>query len=236
MISPSATRGFVFKKQDLAEADRVFSVFTEDLGRVDVFAKAIKKISSKLKSGIDVFSFVNIEFVQGKNRKTLTDSLILQKFGRIISSPKRFEIANRVSIAIDEFINGAAKDGELMALLQETFEILDSEKLKSRHCDLLYYYFLWNFFCVLGSGPELSKCSRCQQSLDPARICFSCKEGGAVCAECGQGQRISPDIIKILRIITKRDWQTTSKIKIGDGPEKQLQNLSQNYYFYLADK
>ena len=65
------TKALVFKKTDRNESDRVFSVFTENFGRLDIFAKAIRKNVSKLRSGIDIFFISDIEFIQGKNRKTL---------------------------------------------------------------------------------------------------------------------------------------------------------------------
>jgi len=240
MASLCATKGFVFKKEDSGEADRVFSVFTEDFGRVNVFAKAIKKSSSKLKGGIDIFSFVDIEFVQGKIKKTLTDALALRKFGRITASPKRFEVASRIAIAIDELVKAEAQDGKLLSFIEESFKILNSQDLKSGQCDYLYYYFLWNYFCILGFKPELSRCSHCSCGLDPDKICFSCKEGGVVCAKCGEldkkFKKIKPDIVKILRIITSRDWNTISRIKTDRNSSNQLEEISNEYYFYLADK
>lgn len=37
------TKGFVFKKNDANESNRIFSIFTADFGRLDIFAKAIRK-------------------------------------------------------------------------------------------------------------------------------------------------------------------------------------------------
>ncbi|HQK63656.1 MAG TPA: DNA repair protein RecO [Candidatus Staskawiczbacteria bacterium] len=240
MATQLATSGFVFKKEDIGEADRFFSVFTEDFGRVNVFARAIKKSSSKLKSQIDIFSFVDIEFVQGKSKKTLTDAMASQKFNRIVCSPKRFEVSNRIAMAIDEIIKDQERDTQLLSFIKEVFTILDSEKLRASQCDVLYYYFLWNYFCILGFRPELSRCSHCSCSLDPKKLSFSCKEGGVTCSKC-QGldkkfKKIGTDIVKILRIITSSDWNTFSRVKIGKSCQKELQEISNEYYFYLADK
>ena len=73
------TEGFIFKKEDRNDSDRVFSVFSKDFGRLEIFGKAIRKIDSKLKSAVEIFSFSEIEFVQGKNRKTLTDVFLQKK-------------------------------------------------------------------------------------------------------------------------------------------------------------
>jgi DNA repair protein RecO (recombination protein O) len=240
MATQLATSGFVFKKEDIGEADRFFSVFTEDFGRINVFARAVKKSSSKLKSQIDIFSFVDIEFVQGKAKKTLTDAIALQKFSRIISSPKRFETASRIAISIDEIIKGQERDPQLLLFIKEIFDILNSENLKASQCDYLYYYFLWNYFCILGFRPELARCSHCSCGLDPEKLSFSCKEGGVICPKCQEFnkkfKKIGPDIVKVLRIITGQDWHAFSRIKMGRNSFAQLAEISNEYYFYLADK
>ena len=70
------TQGYVIKKTGLREADQLFTIYTEDYGKIDVLGRGIRKITSKLRSGIDLFCFSEIEFVQGKAYKTLTDAKI----------------------------------------------------------------------------------------------------------------------------------------------------------------
>ena len=121
MTTRYKTRVFVFKKMDRNEADRVFSVFAEDYGRLDIFAKAIRKTTSKLRSGIDKFFVSDIEFIQGKNRKTLTDASAIEKFRNIIPDPEKFKIISGVGEILDGFIKGEEKDGKTFELLRDFF-------------------------------------------------------------------------------------------------------------------
>ena len=118
--------GFIFKKEDRSEADRLFFIFTDSLGKLKVFGKAIRKISSKLKSGIDLFCISEIEFIQGKSKKTLTDAVIVKKYDNIIRSPRRFEIANQIIRVIDDFIKEQEPDEFFFDLLKDSFEKLDN--------------------------------------------------------------------------------------------------------------
>ena len=77
------TQGFIFKKDERAESDQILSVFTKDFGRLELKAKAIRKIASKLRPDIDMFYLSEIEFIQGKNNKTLTDATKIEKFDDI---------------------------------------------------------------------------------------------------------------------------------------------------------
>ena len=236
------TRGFVFKKSERGEADRVFTIFTEDFGRLEILAKAIRKINSKLRSGIDLFCFSEIEFIQGKAHKTLTDAIPLKKFENTKKDFKKLKIAFKISETLDDFLKFEEREQTIWNLIAETFSRLDKHPLPTTHHSLIYYYFFWNFLSILGYKPELFHCAVCQDKLTPNVLCFHFKEGGAICQNCAKKNNqanknlcvtVNSDAVKILRIILKKDWQTLSKIKMNPESQKILKELSKNYYFYL---
>lgn len=228
------TEGFVFKKEDRFEADRNFSVFTKDFGRIEVLGKSIRKIASKLRSGIDIFSFSEVEFVQGKTRKTLTDAIVLKKPSNIYT-PEKLKISYYISNVLDDFIKGEEKDENILQLIDDTFAKL--EEYTKEDCSIIYYYFFWNFMAVLGYQPELSNCPVCQQKLNPYNLYFSNKEGGVICRSCYASRRdsvkIKSDIVKILRLILKKDFDILSKLKISQEINDSLSKISEGYKNYL---
>lgn len=230
------TRAFVFKKTDTNEADRVFSVFTDDFGRLDIFAKAIRKTTSKLRSGIDNFFMSEIEFIQGKNRKTLTDASVIGKFDNIYGNLEKFRTANAIGVILDNFIKGQEKDENVFNLLNDVFCKLNDQNLKAGKHIIVYYYFLWNILSLLGYMPEIKTCTICREKLNPYRIYFSNKLGGIICKKClGQdasAQKINSDIVKALRIIFQKEWQIISKLKIEPSSQKLLQDISDDYCHY----
>lgn len=139
------TKGFVFKKSERGEADRNFSVFTEDYGRLEILGRAIRKNVSKLRAGIDIFYFSEIEFVQGKNYKTLIDASINKKLTGTINN---FQVGYQISEMLDKFIKGQEPDRELFDLLTEVVDKLNNCK----KIELIYYYFVWNFLTMQGFG------------------------------------------------------------------------------------
>lgn len=239
MTTHYKTKAFVFGKNDLNESDRIFSVFTDNFGRLDIFAKAIRKTVSKLRSGIDIFLMSEIEFIQGKNRKTLTDTMAIEKFGDLSQNPDKFKIANAISEVLQNFLKGQEKDERIFNLIKETFEILNVSSSKIQ--DLrLYYYFLWNFLSLLGYKPEVDKCNVCHDKLNPYNIYFSNKSGGIICKKCFNYDsslvKINSDVVKILRLIFKKNWRILSKLKITSSSQKLFQNISNNYYLYIINK
>ena len=234
------TQGFVFKKRDVLEADRVFSVFTYDFGRLEIFGKAIRKITSKLRGGIEIFSLSEVEFIQGKNRKTLTDTIAIEKFSNIIQDPVRLEISHKISEVLDNFIKGQEKDESVFALLKETLNKLNNPKLQVSSVQQIYCYFLWNFLSAIGYHPEIQKCASCGLKLDPHILYFSNKDGGTICKNCFDSddsdietKKINSDIVKILRLILKKEWQILSKLKVEVSSQNLFKEISDNYYRYI---
>jgi DNA repair protein RecO (recombination protein O) len=226
------TRAFIFKKDDLNEADRIFSVFTDDFGRLDIFAKAIRKTASKLRSGIDTFFMSEIEFIQGKNRKTLTDASKIEKFDNIFQDLEKYKIANKIGEVLDNFLKGQEKDKAVFDLLIEIFSKLEDNSLKTKNHQLVYQYFFWNFLSLQGYKSEVNNCAACQSKLNPYNIYFSNKGGGIVCKKCStldkNSRKINSDVAKILRLIFKKNWQIISKLKVEPSSQKLLEDISEN--------
>ncbi len=231
------TKGLIFKKNDTFEADKVFSVFTYDFGRLEIFAKAIRKITSKLRGGIEIFSLSEIEFIQGKNRKTLTDAVFINRFNNITCNLEKLKIVNKIIQVLDNFIKGQEKDEKIWSLTIDTFEKINSPLLSEEKCQLSYYYFIWNFFSELGYMPEVSTCALCKQKLNPYNLYFCCQEGGIICKNCflikKTAKKINSNIVKILRLFFKKDWQTLQRLKIEFSSLNLLKEISDDYYFYL---
>ena len=192
------TRGFVFKKDDRSEADKIFSIFTEDFGKIEIRARAVRKITSKLRGGIDKFCLSEIEFIQGKNHKTLTDSVAIEKFKGITQNLEKLMISNKIAELLNSFIKGQEKDQKLWSLISDIFQKLDKHKRDDNNQQLLYNYFFWNFFSELGYMPEIQKCAKCYEKLNPYNLYFSNKEGGIICKKCfgsdNKSQKINSDI------------------------------------------
>lgn len=227
------TQGFIFKKADRLDADRIFSVFSRDFGRLEILAKGIRKIESKLRGGIEIFSLSEIEFVEGKHQKTLTDAVFIEKFKNISENQDKFKIALKISDVLDNFILGQQEDGPVFDLLLSTFNKLNETEDSLQKIQLVYYYFVWNFLSILGYRPEIQRCVNCHLELNPQELFFSFEEKGILCKNClsldKKAERVDSNVVKILRLIFSGDWQTISKLKIEVPLQNSLKSVLDNY-------
>lgn len=229
------TKGFVFKKIDRNESDRVFSVFTEDFGRLEVAAKAIRKMTSKLRGGIDIFYLSEIEFIQGKNKKTLTGALTLKNINHFLGDIQKVNLVYGVSELIDGFIKGQESDRKTFELTEEFLENIYSAQ-KIGNWRMAFHYFFWNFLSLQGYKLEVDVCARCRERLIPYNIYFSGGDGGIICGHCAavkkgafeNCEKINSDVAKVLRLVLNKDWQTISRLKIGEPSQKMIEDACKN--------
>jgi len=194
------TQGLIIKKRDRGDADQFLTIYTEDFGKLRVLAKAVRKIKSKLRGGADLFYLSEIEFIQGKAYKTLTDAVLLEGFFNIRKNLSRLGTAYQVADLLDELVTQEQKDERIWQLLRETFDKLNNDS----DCRLLYYYFFWNLVSLLGYEPELRADSVC-------------------------GRKINTELAKILKIIINKDQLTLSRLKIEPHHISLLKDVS-NWY------
>jgi len=205
------TQGFIIKITDREEADQLFTIYTKNFGKIEVLGRAIRKIKSKLRGGIQLFYLSEIEFIQGKTYKTLTDAILINSFSNIRNNLEKIIVAEQILEVLNDLIKDQELDNKIWELLNEIFDKLNSNALNSKNNILIYYYFFWNLVSILGYQPEFKK--------------FSIYK-----------EKISVDLFKILRIIFKKDLKTLLKLKLESVHQKSLKDISQKYFNYLLNQ
>jgi DNA repair protein RecO (recombination protein O) len=233
MFDHYRTSGFILKKNDRGEANRIFTVYTKDFGKLELLARAERKITSKLRGGLELFYFSELEFIQGKHYKTLVDVVLVENFKILKKDLKTLSVLSKISEVFDSLIKEADPDEKIWNLLVEVFK-----KLNDTKPEIVYYYYFWNFISILGYRPELYNCSLCQKKLSPKDIYFNEWEAGLVCGRCKKpkdsARHINPDAIKIIRIILKKDWPILKKLKIKKEELESLKDISQYYFSEIS--
>jgi len=227
------TSGFVIAKNDLKEADQLFSFYSRDFGKIKILGRSIRKIKSKLRAGVDTMYFSELEFVQGKGYKTLTDALAIEKYRNIKCDLDKLEIANRICETANNLLHGQEKDESIFCLIDDTFKRLNDGVLNQ---ELIYYHFFWNFVSLLGYQIDIYDCPLCQKRFVPEGLYFKPEEGGIVCGDCSNGEKtkISPDAVKLVRFLTENSWNGISKLKFEKKCLEELEELSSRYLRWLV--
>ncbi len=147
------TEAFILRKEDIGEADRLFTVYSKAFGRLELLAKAGRKIKSKLRGGLELFYLSELEFIQGKGYKTIIDAFLINNFKEIRNDLAKLSVAYKISETLDQLIRGQEQDEQVWNLIKKTFNELE---INGKKPEIVYYYFFWNLVSLLGYKPEAS--------------------------------------------------------------------------------
>lgn len=203
MFTHYRTQGIILQKQGRGEADRLLTIYTKDFGKTEVLAKAVRKISSKLRSSTELFYLSEVEFIQGKAYKTLTDAILIDRFALIRDDLSKLRVAHKIAEDFDNFVKAPERDPKIWQLLNEAFTKLNNWKAVNS-LEIIYHFFFWNFVSLLGYQPKISGCSI-------------------------QDKKVDCDIVKIIKVILRKDWQLLSRLKLNPAHFKLLKKVSEWY-------
>ena len=150
------TEGIVLATLNRGEADRSFTIYTKDFGKLELWAISERKITSKLRGGLEKLCWSKIEFINGKNKKTLTDSSLKERYQNIKNDLQKLRAATRIGETLNEITSREERDETAWLLLLESFSTLGNVEFPTASSKLLYYYFFWNLLSHLGWRPHLA--------------------------------------------------------------------------------
>lgn len=121
-------QGIIIKKADLGEADRFLTIYTKEYGKIQTRAKSVRKLESKLKGFLELFTFSDFIIAKSKTIDIITDVNSLDSFPALHASFNLLKNAFYISDLIDKLVPAPERDERLWRLILKTFEELNQNK------------------------------------------------------------------------------------------------------------
>lgn len=173
------TKAIVLSHRDLAEHDRLYTLYTEKKGKIEVRVRGARKILSKLQPPLSSISVVRVLIYEGRSRPLLIGIETVERLPVIATTLWRTQTASRFIRLIDLATRPEVPDHELFALLRDAIHI--AERVDEGRVAALRDAFILQLLTHSGYRPELDVCVGCRH-LELRG--FSAAHGGAVCAKC----------------------------------------------------
>jgi DNA repair protein RecO len=119
MYNLHQTEGIILSSSDFSEADRFYTIYSRDFGKISVLAKGVRTEKSKLRGHLAPYSLARISFIEGKDHLRLTDAEEIWNSSRI--SEEKFYVLQRLSRLVDRLAQGPEKDEALWKFLSRAF-------------------------------------------------------------------------------------------------------------------
>lgn len=246
------TQGIILKRADIREADRMYSAYTEDGGKVSVLAKGAGKIRSKMAGHLEPFSFSSLMIAPGKNVNHLAGASLIKDFPRLRASWEKLAAAGRGLDTVDRLTRWEQPAPEIFNLLLSFLEKLEASE-DGQNYNFIFAAFAIKLLALLGYAPELYRCVVCKKKITPEKIFFSAEQGGLVCPVCAaakftsdeaeqdrkeiySARLTSPEAVKVLRLFLKKSSSFSGRIKANKKSLQEVIGLAEEYLGYYFDQ
>lgn len=177
------TQGIVLSRTDYRENDRMITLLSPSLGRVDALCRGCRKPKSPLISAGELFCMGEYVLFSASGRDTVTSCAVIETF-----YPLRLDYARLSYGAMMLFCaQRTAQPGEpaphLFILLARSLKRLSYQTTPA---GLIGSAFLLHLAAIAGFKPRLNHCVRCGREMREGEGGFLlAQEGGVCCAVCG---------------------------------------------------
>ncbi|MBN1176601.1 MAG: DNA repair protein RecO [Dehalococcoidales bacterium] len=230
------TEAIVIKKTKLGEADTILTFFTPRLGKIQGFARSLRKTKSKMAGHLELLTHSNVSFARGRNLDTITGAQTIDGF-----MPLKNDLwLTSCGLYVVELVNQfTAEHQENLSLFQLTLDTLN-RLCGENNKELILRYFELHLIESAGYRPQLRECIACHKALEPTTNYFSPSAGGMLCPDCSLSQPfsypLSVNAQKVLRLLQNSDFTTACRVKIDPELAGEIEDVISNYLKHLLEK
>ena len=230
------TEAIIIKKTKLGEADRILTLYTPHLGKIQAVAKGVRRPRSKLAGHLELLTHSLVSLARGRNLDTITGSQTIDSFLPLKSDLRLTAYALYATELVNQFTADHIENRPLFNRLLATMEQL----CQAGDSDLVLRYFELQLLNEVGYRPQLQQCVTCHQPLKPESNSFCASAGGMLCPDCCPSQSptysISVNALKVLRLLQGSDYSTIRRLKINRGLSRELEAVIRDYLRYLLER
>jgi DNA repair protein RecO (recombination protein O) len=230
------TEAIIIKKTKLGEADRILTLYTPDLGKIQAVAKGVRRPRSKMAGHLELLTHSLVSLARGRNLDTVTGSQTIDGFLPLKSDLELTSYALYIVELTEQFTADHDENRPLFELLLKTLHCLCQETDR----ELTLRYFELRLLDLTGYRPQLGQCVSCHQPLKPETNFFSPRAGGMLCPGCQRSQppahSISVDALKVLRWLQDSEEGAADRLRINQRLSRELETVMRAYLRYLLER
>lgn len=142
--------GIILSRKNYGEADRILVVLTKNYGKVSLLAKGIRKLQSRKRGHLEIFSQIKFSAVAGKGFDLMTEAGTVSNFAKIRLSLNKVTLAYYFCEVVNKITREGEKQSSVYGLLTTVLERLETAK----NLKILRKDFILKLLIDLGYWPK----------------------------------------------------------------------------------
>lgn len=187
------TNAIVLRRADYRDYDRMLTLFSPTLGRVDALCRGCRRQKSPLLAASEAFCTGEYALYQAGDRMTVVSCAVTDTYYPLRGDYERLSHGMYMLELCAAAVQPGQENERLFLLLLRALAHLCYGEREPRRVTAV---FLMGIISLLGFRPQVGRCVRCGASVaaeeaeDEAHVAaFSPELGGVLCGACAAGER-----------------------------------------------
>ena len=188
-----ATNAIVVRRADYRENDRMITLFSPTLGRIDALCRGCRRQKSPLMAASEVFCAGEYVLYQSREHVTVVSCQVQDTYYALRNDYEKLSHGMYCLELCAAAIQPAQENERLFLLLLRSLAHLCYGDAQPRRVTSV---FLMGMTSLLGFRPQVGRCAKCSTPILQAKgqedtliAAFSPEHGGVLCPGCSAGER-----------------------------------------------
>ena len=207
-MSQLVTNAIVVRRADYRENDRMITLFSPTLGRIDALCRGCRRQKSPLLAASELFCCGEYVLYQAGERTTVVSCAVTDTYYALRSDYARLSHGVYCLELCAAAVQPAQENERLFLLLLKTLAHLCYGEAEPRRVTAV---FLMGMTSLLGFRPQVGRCALCSRPIEEGQedafvAAFSPEHGGLLCPACGAGEacRVRTREVRYLQDIMRK--------------------------------
>ena len=211
-------KAIVLGVRDQGEDSKLMTVYSHELGKIEILVRGAKKVVSKLAQlAAGFFALMKLTVEPGKSHYHLLGGEVKKYFKAALSDYQKNVKVGSLLRTVDKMTKSEKPDDKIFDLLAKTLEKINSEP--SKQLGMLGAAFTIKFLSLLGYKPEIKQCVVCRYDIKDEPSFFSSSRGGLICQKCSPKEAnptpVSAGTLDVLQKLLYKDLDFLLKQKFN---------------------
>ena len=209
----------VIKNINYQDADRIYTLYSREKGKISATAKGVRKISSRRNGVLDTLNYVNVSISESTNGfKYINEVVHKESFSALKDKLDYSKKGYYVLELIHRLIEDEEPNEEIFDLIVKTLKLLNEAKMPK---EIVLSFFELRLLKLLGYALTFGSCVSCKRefSNEWKEYRINLALGGLICDRCRNGLLIPANDAIFLNSLEK------GKLLKGATVSKETLNL-----------
>lgn len=239
-MSGEKADAIVIRQVDFSESSRVVTMFSREFGKFGCLAKGAKRLKGPFDAALDLLSTCRIVFIRKSSGALgiLTQAQLTRRFVPLPSNINSLYGGYYVADLLCRLTEDYDPDPRIFDAVERVLSDLGHSDVQP---ETAIVHFEITLLRLTGHFPDLTACSVCSESVQPAgKFAYWVSQGGLLCSSCRrpefEGKSISAGSVAILHKLAANETEIADRLRLSREQTLECHKLAVSVITHILGK